>query len=151
MKNTQPGFGENTQVKIQDGSFVTAKKLQLGDTIFSHNSSQSAKIIGIVKYHTSTICISNNNRITPTTLVWYNKQWIRAHHIYNVIDVNEICYGFIVSPSSSLILENDITIRDHIEVLSPFSLSVLRTTCAVRVISNIGAISCLTGTPHLYG
>ena len=121
MKNTQPGIGENTQVKIQDGSFVTAKKLQLGDTIFSHNSSQSAKIIGIVKYHTSTICISNNNRITPTTLVWYNKQWIRANHIYNVIDLNEICYGFIVSPSSSLILENDITIRDHIEVLSPFS------------------------------
>jgi hypothetical protein len=121
MKETQPGISENTQVKMQDGSFVPAKKIQLGDTVFSHSSSQSARIIGIIKYITPSICIVNNNRISPTTLIWNNKEWIRAHTLYKVDNTNEICYGFIVSPSSSLILENDVTIRDHIEVLSPFS------------------------------
>jgi hypothetical protein len=106
---------------MQDGNFVPAKNIQLGDTVFSHSSSQSAKIIGIIKYITPSICIINNNRISPTTLIWNNNQWIRAHALYNVDNTNELCYGFIVSPSSSLILENDITIRDHIEVLSPFS------------------------------
>lgn len=121
MENTQPGIGENTQVKIQDGSFIAAKYLQLGNTVYSHNSSQSAKIIGIVKYYSTTYCNINNNTVSPITLVWNNNQWIRAHEIYNVYNTNQLFYGFIVSPSSSLILENEITIRDHIEVLSPFS------------------------------
>ncbi len=134
MQETAPGIAGDTQVKMQDGSFKKAADLQLGDNIFSHNSTQSARIIGRIIQQTAAYCIINNNKISATTLIWYNNKWVRAHTISDILYTNNIFYGFIVSPSNTLIIgESELILRDHIEVMSPFAEDAYSTALSSSV------------------
>jgi hypothetical protein len=122
MGQCAPGISADTQVKMSDGSMKMAKYLQLGDILYAENTKHEAKVIGkILEENHTGRCIIDGNEVSPATLVWRNNQWVRAHTIAPIEKSSAIYYGFIISPSSMLILNNDIIIRDHIEVCSPFA------------------------------
>ncbi len=100
-----------------------AKSVMLGETFKNGN-----KVIGFIdKFITEAVQLPDSNRtiVTPSTLVWsdYGRKFIRA---VDIVGAKTIKYntpivfrGFIVTPSSTIVTDSGLHLRDYIEVLSP--------------------------------
>jgi hypothetical protein len=116
-----PCIAADVRIKMADG-VKTASQIQLGDKIYAPNSSGAATVIGIIKQNCTNYCEIDGARISAATLQW-NSQWGRVHSLNDIYKntADDIWYGFIISPSSTIVLENGTILRDSMEVLSPFT------------------------------
>ena len=108
----------NTIIIRKDGTGVPINEVELGDSTFL------GKIIGIVKKVISEICITPlGTEMTPATLIWNGKKWIRAGEIYTIkkLPVPRIFMNLIIEKHATLQLSTGEFIRDYVEVHSPDS------------------------------
>jgi hypothetical protein len=112
-----PGIDENTKIFLKS-EIKPAKDIQIGDTL-----STGGEIVGLIRKEIHEYCIINGSIITPSTLFWskIHNKWIRIGQIYDIKKETIQLLSFIVSPNSQLELENDLIIRDYMELCSPDS------------------------------
>jgi hypothetical protein len=112
------GIGENTRIKTQRG-LIEAKDIQIGDELSTHS-----KVVGKIRKQVTEICeIEPSITITPSTLNWNSKEnnWTRIGEHHPFIKKSYECISFIVVPNSQIELENNMIVRDYMELCSPDS------------------------------
>lgn len=112
------GIGENTRIKTQRG-LISAKDIQIGDEL-----STRSKVIGKIRKQVTEICeLEPSVIITPSTLNWNTQQnkWTRIGEQHQFIKKSYECISFVVVPNSQIELENDMIVRDYMELCSPDS------------------------------
>jgi hypothetical protein len=117
---TEYGFGisEKSQIKTKKG-LVSASQLKIGDELTT-----GSKVVGIIRKQFNEVStLSNSIQITPSTLYWDStkNEWKRIGEINSF--KNEKCelLSFVVVPNSQIELENNIIVRDYMELCSPDS------------------------------
>lgn len=112
------GIGENTRIKTQRG-LISAKDIQIGDEL-----STRSKVVGKIRKQVTEICeLEPSVIITPSTLNWNVQQnkWTRIGEQHQFIKKSYECISFVVVPNSQIELENDMIVRDYMELCSPDS------------------------------
>jgi hypothetical protein len=112
------GIGENTKIKTQRG-LISAKDIQIGDEL-----STRSKVVGKIRKQVTEICeLEPSVIITPSTLNWDSQQnkWIRIGEQHQFTKKSYECISFVVVPNSQIELENDMIVRDYMELCSPDS------------------------------
>lgn len=112
------GIGENTRIKTQNG-LIAAKDIQIGDELTTHS-----KVIGKIRKQVTEICeLDPSIIITPSTLNWNSQEnkWIRIGEQHKFIKKSYECISLIVVPNSQIELENNMIVRDYMELCSPDS------------------------------
>jgi hypothetical protein len=112
------GIGENTRIKTQHG-LISAKDIQIGDKL-----STGSKVVGKIRKQVTEICeLEPSIIITPSTLNWNSTQnkWTRIGEHHTFIQKSYECISFIVVPNSQIELENNMIVRDYMELCSPDS------------------------------
>jgi len=116
-----PVFHPDTEIKLEDGTILKARDLQVGDRL-----STGAQIGGIVHKELREVCpINETTWMGSATLVW-NKElhrWTRAASIVkpSLFSAPVIGIGLIALTNSQIELANGIRVRDYMELCSPDS------------------------------
>ena len=112
------GIGEDTKIKTQRG-LISAKDIQIGDEL-----STRSKVVGKIRKQVTEICeLEPSIIITPSTLHWNSKEnkWTRIGEQHQFIQKTYECISLVVVPNSQIELENNMIVRDYMELCSPDS------------------------------
>ena len=117
FKEYCPAIDENAKVKTLNGQ-IMAKDIKIGDKLTT-----GSEVIGLIRRKVSQICYYNNTIVTPSTLIWNKEKskWNRIGEIADIIEEDKELVSFIVVPNSQIELENNLRIRDYMEMCSPDS------------------------------
>jgi len=121
FNENNPVFHPDTEIKLEDGTVLKARDLQLGDRL-----STGSRIGGLVHKELQEVCSINKDTWTGSaTLVW-NKQtnkWTRAASIINphLLPAPVVGIGLFALTNSQIELANGIRVRDYMELCSPDS------------------------------
>ncbi len=113
-----PGIDEYTQIKLKDGTSISADKIKIGDTL-----SMGGKVVGLIRRKIFEYCDTQYGIITPSTLYWDNdmKIWRRIGKIHEIKHGEKEVLSFIVVSNSQIELNSGLIIRDYMELCSPDS------------------------------
>jgi hypothetical protein len=116
-----PIFHPDTEIKLEDGTILRARDLQIGDRL-----STGSRIGGIVHKELREVCsINETTWMGSATLVWnkLTQQWARASTIVkpSLLSNPVIGIGLIALTNSQIELANGIRTRDYMELCSPDS------------------------------
>ena len=116
-----PIFHPDTEIKLEDGTILKARDLQIGDRL-----STGSRIGGIVHKELREVCsINETTWLGSATLVWnkQTQQWTRAASIVKPILLSNpvIGIGLFALTNSQIELANGIRVRDYMELCSPDS------------------------------
>jgi hypothetical protein len=112
-----PAIDENTKINTVNG-FILAKDIKIGDKLTT-----GSEVVGLIRRKVSEICHIDNITVTPSTLLWNSElnKWERIGETSKFIKKDVEMISFIVVPNSQIELENNLRIRDYMELCSPDS------------------------------
>ncbi len=113
----QPSFDPSLRIKMKNGSYKHANKIQLGEEL------SLGRVAGIVHRHIHDYVIYHDYLLSPSALVWKDdeKKYVRAGKFLDVQHslVPLVSMNFVVVSSATIETEHFVT-RDLCEVQSPF-------------------------------
>jgi hypothetical protein len=121
FKEYSPGVHPYTIIRTIHGNKY-AKEIKIGDKLVT-----GSEVIGIIHKEINEICkLKDGSIVTPSTLIWKNdvNRWYRVGELYHIMNEKDIFISFIVTPNSQIELENNIRIRDYMELCSPDSETI---------------------------
>jgi len=107
---------ENSKIKTKSG-WMMAKDIKIGDML-----STGCEVVGLIRREVTEVCmLPNGVQVTPATLYWKKEenQWNRCGEDYEWTTKPCEWVSFVVVPHSQIELENDIIVRDYMELCSP--------------------------------
>lgn len=108
------GISKFTGIKTEKG-IVLASDIKIGDKL-----NNGSIIIGTIHREMNEICyLEDGTVITPSTLYWNSKNWVRFGEKRAFINKKHEMISFVSAPSSQIELENGIIVRDYMELCSP--------------------------------
>jgi hypothetical protein len=118
FKEYCPAIDENTSIKTING-IKMAKDIKIGDKLTT-----GSEIVGLVRRKVNEITkLADERIITPSTLYWNSHKniWERigTTNGYEIRETEMV--SFVAVPNSQIELENDMRIRDYMELCSPDS------------------------------
>lgn len=119
-----PSISSNTLIRVKQNNkyeYICAKDIKIGDILTT-----GSFVSGIIKKEiTEYTNISDNMTLAAATLLWVKDEnkWKRAGTLYPVkkSETPQVFYAFIAAGNSIIELDNNIYIRDYMEVCSPDS------------------------------
>lgn len=112
----QPALADTIEVVYSDTTSKPCNEVQLGDYL------TTGQVVGIGKRLVHEWCeLPSGLLVTPSTLFWNEKQWIRAGNFSETYtsSVPRIFYSFVVLNSGTIELTTGEHVRDMCEVYSP--------------------------------
>jgi hypothetical protein len=109
------GFGLTEDQKIITTSGLKAMRdICIGDKL-----STGSEVVGIIRKEVGEICKVLDVYVTPSTLYWDTKKWVRFGERFPIENVQMECISLVVAPNSQIQLENGLYVRDYMELCSP--------------------------------
>jgi hypothetical protein len=131
-----PSISANTLIRVKRNNkyeYVHAKDIKIGDILTTGSC-----ISGIIKKEiTEYTNISDDMTLAAATLLWIpaDNKWKRAGTLYPIkkSDTPQVFYAFIAAGNSIIELDNNIYIRDYMEVCSPDSEKQYETAMKAKI------------------
>ena len=112
---TEYGFAidENEQIWTKSG------RKAIKDVVIGEKLTTGSEVVGFIRKEVSEICTVFGMKITPSTLYWNAKKWVRIGEHFPIEKVKMEFVSLIVTPNSQIELSNGIHVRDYMELCSP--------------------------------
>jgi hypothetical protein len=131
-----PSISANTLIRVKRNNkyeYAHAKDIKIGDILTT-----GSLISGIIKKEiTEYTNISDDMTLAAATLLWIpaDNKWKRAGTLYPIkkSDTPQVFYAFIAAGNSIIELDNNIYIRDYMEVCSPDSENQYETAMKAKI------------------
>ena len=112
---TEYGFAidENEQIWTKSG------RKAIKDVVIGEKLTTGSEVVGFIRKEVSEICTVFGMKITPSTLYWNSKKWVRIGEHFPIEKVKMEFISLIVTPNSQIELSNGLYVRDYMELCSP--------------------------------